>query len=214
MIQLKMNKDIIQYDSIVSADKICFDITDYIEKSNFVLDFIRIDSTIIHNDYEKYIKDNIDNISNIDVSAITKEQLYANIIDSTHQYVLNAIPIIDKMINDFYIGGKENTSIDNLGELIEGINWIVSTSYAINQSMKEQINIFDNHLWLEFYRLVEKIDEVILDLKEAIINMDTTLIADILKYEISETFINIDETLESLMIGKSDDKSDDKSEYN
>ncbi len=200
MIQLKLNENIINYDREIDLDKICADIFEYAKGHDLIIDYMDIDSAIIYDDYEGYIKDNIDTINRIDVHFLTKEELFKNILSSTSQYIFSALPIIDNIANDFYLGAKDNESIDGLSQLLEGLSWILSTSSNINQSY----NFFDRVAWSDFYSLTKSLENNISDLNEAIMNMDNVLIADILKYEISERFSDMYDALQQLIPGKLD----------
>jgi|LSQX01.3.fsa_nt_gb hypothetical protein len=139
---------------------------------------------------------------NTGVVAIPLEQLVNESIMSTEQYTKNAIPLINNMAEEFYQRPNKNTW-SLLTDLFEGIQWIIQSIAQIN-SIKISDNLASDN-WEEYIKEVSKLNYIIPELENAIINKDNILIGDMLLYEIIPVFENMEERLGLLLSGADKD---------
>lgn len=108
-------------------------------------------------------------------------------IKSTYEYTENAIPLINKLAEEFYHQPNQKTWMQ-LTDLFEGIQWIIQSLTQID-SIKELNDIINDYgIWNEYVQEVSKLNNIIPELETAIINEDNILIGDILMYEVTSVF--------------------------
>lgn len=108
-------------------------------------------------------------------------------ITSTYEYIKNAIPLINKLAEEFYQQPNQNTWSE-LTDLFEGIQWIIQTISQID-SIKDLSNIINDYgIWNEYVQAVTQLNNIIPELESAIVSQDNILTGDILLYELVSIF--------------------------
>jgi len=83
------------------------------------------------------------------------------------------------------------------------MQWIIET-FVIIEKNGWAGEVLDYQAWNEYARLVLHIQEHVKDLNQALQSADTTLIGDILSYDIKPDLQNMQEALEKLLTSKVD----------
>lgn len=108
-------------------------------------------------------------------------------IASTYEYIENAIPLINKLAEEFYNQPNQKTW-EKLTDLFEGIQWIIQSLTQIDSINNLSDILNDYEIWNEYVQEVFKLNNVIPELENAIISEDNILIGDILMYEVISIF--------------------------
>ena len=168
---------------------------------NNVLSHIEVDGIEVYEDYYEYLLDNIKVIEEIRLVSISQEKLIEEVLLSTLEYIKGAIPEIEKLSNSFY-KTPNSESWENLGNLFEGINWIIETFSSIDEDKNLSGKIPNREEWNKYAHKVYSLSEVIKEMEEGLVNKDNILIADILAYEIVDAFKNMEGILFNLVGGE------------
>lgn len=203
MISVELLDRVFQCDSSMQgAKEIMISIDNVVSELGMIIDCMDIDDNKIYSDYEKYIEENIDDIKSIHVNLITKDENIINILNTTYSYIQRVLPELQQIINSFYTGEKTPAIIDNLESLTEGITWIFFVGREIidNYNQNKYIAVMLN---MGYGEDINRLGEVFTDFRDAIMNMDYILIADILSYEVSDVFNKIAGAIEKLKLKES-----------
>ncbi|MEK3994153.1 hypothetical protein MKY29_05305 [Psychrobacillus sp. FSL K6-2365] len=150
-------------------------------QDNFYYSHIIVDGEDIVEDPEIFLEKNIGEITMIEIIAITAKDFINNLLLSSEEYTKRAISHMTLLTDNFY-NNPSATNWRDLGELLEGIDWMLSMIKTIDQSIMRPAN------WNEVLTKTAALQQEFKQFEEAIENNDTVLIADILKYEIQPTF--------------------------
>ena len=162
-------------------------VQDVIEKineflqENFYYSYLIADGKEVLEDPELYLTENISNISSIEIFAVGAREFINDLLLSSEEYTHRAIPHITRLVNDFY-NNPSPINWRELGELLEGMQWILTMIKTIDQSK------FRPSIWNEILTNADKLFQELEQLEEALKNRDTILIADIINYEILPIF--------------------------
>jgi len=187
-----------------TIDRIFNSINEYLEKEGLQFSHLVIDGEDIYDNFDSYIIDNIENIIKIEVIAMPLEEMVNESIESAEQYAKNAIPLINKMAEEFYQKPNENTWAQ-LTDLFEGIQWIIQSLTQINSIESSNDIVSDYGIWDEYVQEISKLNNIIPEIENAILEQDNILIGDMLLYEINPVFETMVEKL-GLLIPKAVDK--------
>ncbi|MBU8713670.1 hypothetical protein [Brevibacillus parabrevis] len=156
-------------------------------ESNLIFNHVTVDGTDIYDNIEEYLFANFNSIHSITVHLFSKEMLKNDIINSIHEYVVRAMPEIEKLSNDMYTG-LSTELWGRFGQLVEGIQWLSQTgSFFSNEAGHQEGSEVDHSLFI-FDREMEQFEE-------ALEQQDNVLLADIMQYEVVPRFEKIAEHL-------------------
>ncbi|WP_129597517.1 hypothetical protein [Anaerophilus nitritogenes] len=173
-------------------------INQMIENSKLILSCISIDGYDVYNDFQNYFIDHIKNIKEVKVIAKTENEICTDTLLLTMDYLKNAVPEIEILSNEFY-KTPTNTTWNKLADLIEGINWII-TSFISIDSHNELKNIINNYEeWNLYAKDIYSLKNIIIEFENILQNNDLVSTADILFYEIIPIFNEMKEKLEKLV---------------
>lgn len=189
-IQFENNPEII--DQLFNA------INKNIQEQDLQFSHLIIDGEEIYDNFDSYIVENIETIKKIQVIAMSVVEMVNETIISTEQYAKNAVPVINKLADEFYQGPNENTWMQ-LTDLFEGIQWIIQSLVQINSIENSNEIAIDYEVWNEYAQEVSKLNDIIPELENAIVSKDNILTGDMLLYEIVPVFENIREKLDLLI---------------
>jgi hypothetical protein len=198
MIAVELLDRVLQFDSSEKgADAVILSVTDAVSQSGMIIDCMYIDGIKVYYEYDKYIKENINNIQNIHVNLITEDEFVIDILHTSHSYIEGVLPRLQQIIDSLYTGDKDPAIIDNLADLTEGITWIFSVGREIVDKYYES-KYLKFMLDMDYSGDIQRLEEAFAELKNAIMNMDYILIADILNYEVSDVFNKISTAVQEL----------------
>ncbi len=173
-------------------------INENLQEQDLQFSHLIIDDEEIYDNFDSYIMENIETIEKIRVIAMSVAEIVNETIVSTEQYVKNAVPVINKLADEFYQGPNENTWVQ-LTDLFEGIQWIIQSLVQINSIESSDDVVSDYEIWNEYSKEVSKLNNIIPELENAIVNKDNILTGDMLLYEIIPVFEAMIEKLDLLM---------------
>lgn len=185
-------------------EKIFNNINEYLQENDLQFSHLIIDDEEIYDNFDIYIIENIESIKKVEVVAMKLAEMVNESIITTEQYAKNAIPIINNIAEGFYQKPNEN-SWSQLTDLFEGIQWIIQSFSQINSIESSKDIVSDYRIWNGYVQEMSKLNNIIPELENAIINKDNILIGDMLLYEIIPVFETIVEKL-GLLIYKVVDK--------
>lgn len=169
-----------------------------LDESHLQLSHLIIDEIPIYQDYYDYFINHIEKIMTVEVICNHLEGLVNDALISAHNYLTNAIPVIQELSESFYHNPKDETW-SKLVDLFDGIQWIIETEQRID-SITDLEKIIKNYLiWNEYVQCVKKIISILPELEEAMQNRDHVLIGDLLLYEILPSFEVCEEKMRFLI---------------
>jgi hypothetical protein len=164
----------------------------------YILAGIIIDNMEIYENYNEYIIERIDEIKTIKVVIDTVENTIDSILESMSKYLDRAVPELELLTGDFYTGEDEEVSIEKLGQLAEGIQWILNMIYYVDKNKALHSILESSDIWNECISCRTRLNEEFNNLKEAIGCIDMILIADILKYEVIDVFTTMNQCIKQI----------------
>lgn len=185
-------------------EQIFKNINEHLEKENLQFSHLIIDGQEIYDNFDRYIIENIDNIHKIEVAVMSVAQMIIESLKSAEHYVKNSTPIISNLAEEFYHKPNEN-AWSQLTDLFGGIQWIIQSLTQIDSIEVIDEILGDYKIWDEYVQEVSKINGVIFDLENAVLNKDNVLIGDMLLYEIVPVFEAMTKKLD-LLISEAVDK--------
>lgn len=181
-----------------ALDSMFKEIDKVIRSTNLIFSHLIIDGLEVYDDFYDYFLDNIKNIEEVKVVTKTVKETFEEVLLSTMDYIERAIPEIEILANEFY-KTPSRESWEKLGDLIEGIKWIMDTFMIIdsNSELKSVINSYED--WNVYAKDIYELSELLKEFEEILENNDFVSTADILSYEIIPLFNNMKEKLEKLV---------------
>jgi len=168
-------------------DSIFKEINQMISDSNCILSYLDIDGNQVYEDYYGYFLDHIDEIKEVKVITKTAVEIAKDTLVSTADYLSRAIPEVEKLANEFYKTPKQE-SWNRLAQLLEGIEWIVTTFSTIDEGYDIQKIVKSYETWNLYAKDVYSLKDLMDEFEEVLNSQDYISIADILSYEISPLF--------------------------
>lgn len=173
-------------------------IRDLIDFEDYNFDHMIIDGKQVHDDFESYIEDNINDINEITVVLFTDREIIVDNINTAKEYIKGAIPLITDLSKDFS-GTTSEKNYDDLRNLYEAMFWIVNNFKSIDGfEIKSQI-ITNYAIWNEVIKEVGLLEES-LDELENFIDIEITVISEILSTKIVPLFKRMDENLQYIKV--------------
>lgn len=173
-------------------------INEHLNDDDLQFSHLIIDGEEIYDNFDSYIIKNIESIKKIQVITMSIDEMVNETIMSTEQYAKNAIPIINELTEEFYQKPNEKTWL-KLTDLFEGIQWIIQSLTQIKLIESSKDIVSDYEIWNEYVQEVSKLNNIIPELNNAILNKDNILIGDMLLYEIVPVFETMTEKLGLLL---------------
>lgn len=197
--KIHINNQVLEYENKQNIiDEMFNEINKEVADLNLIFSHLVIDGQEIYDDFYDYFLDNIKNVEKIDVVTKTVKQMSQETLLSTLDYMNRAIPEIEILSKQFYKTPSKDTWL-KLTDLIEGINWIIS-SFTLIDSNSELENIFEQYeKWNIYAKYVYLLKELIVEFDEILQNNDLVSIGDILSYEIIPLFNSMKQKLEELI---------------
>lgn len=176
-----------EYENIPSLQEVIEQINELLQK-NYYFSHLLVDGEEVTDDIDSYLSIHMSEINTIEIIAIEALKFINNLLLSAEEYVVRAIPNIKTLSDEFY-NNPETTSWNELSNLLEGIQWMVSVVNVIDQSIARPSN------WDDSIENVNILVDEFSNLEEALENTDNILIADMLLYEILPVFETMNNTV-------------------
>jgi hypothetical protein len=148
-----------------------------------------IDGVAVYDDLEDYLADHADTIKQIQVEVNTNRQSLELIIVETQEYMTKSIPLLAALSKDFYSVQSEQTWVQ-FADMLEGLEWITNVMNLVHNSPNPFKNTVDYGL------ILTEIQNQIVQLDEAMRDKDYTRIADLINYEIIQSFNNLNQVIQ------------------
>ena len=191
MIKVEVLDRVFQYESSAKgAEDIIQSVADIVAQSGLILDCMDIDGNRIYMEYDEYIRENIEGIQDIYVRLVMEDEFVKDIIQTSYSYIQGALPELQPIIDSLYTGNRNAGHIDGLSDLLEAVAWMFSVNKEIIAKYHSNKDL-SLMLSMDYEESIQRLEEAFAGLKDAIMNMDYILIADILNYEITDIFNNI-----------------------
>jgi len=127
------------------------------------------------------------------------------VLESSFGYVSNGVFLIDTLAQEFYQSPEEETW-SKLGDLFEGIQWIILTVTQIDGIQNSNRYINDPKAWGVYVQKVAELKDVLEEMEGALKSKDHVLVGDLLKYEVKTRFEGMNQALSSLVEGEGEDR--------
>lgn len=171
-----------------------------LDKAQLLISHIVIEGQPIYADFTDYIKENILAIHDVEIVVCSLEQYISEIVMATVQYTEKAVNHVGTLATEFYqIPSSQTWS--SFSDFLEGMQWIIEAFVIIEKSGWPG-KIVNYQVWNEYAQLVLQIQEQVENLSEAMQSSDTTLIGDIISYDIKPNLQVMQEVLRKLLISK------------
>lgn len=181
--KLLFQKEEIKYEETPTIESVIGKINDLLG-SHFYFSHLIADGVEVTEAPEDYLLSNLSTVEELEVIAIEAKVFVNDLLLSSEEYAERAIPHITDLSDAFYHNPSKEDWL-SLNELLEGIQWLTSMITTIDQSIARPQN------WDEVVEAVAELQEELRTLEEALENMDTVLVADIVQYEILPVFETI-----------------------
>lgn len=155
--------------------------------SNLIFSHLDIDGNEVYDDYYGYLLTHMDEIREVKVIAKTAVEIAKDTLISTADYLNRAIPEIEKLADEFY-KTPNSKSWNKFNQLLEAIEWVISTFSAIDSGYDIEKTVKDYETWNLYAKDIYSLKDLMNEVEEVLNNQDYVSIADILSYEISPLF--------------------------
>ncbi|WP_176215364.1 hypothetical protein [Sporomusa malonica] len=180
--QIKILDKVYECENQIAAVGAIFDqVQQLLTQSNTSLSSFEIDGVKLYSNYDQYIVEHIENIKIVVIHVKTLKELMDDTLSSINEYLVRAIPEIDKMVDEFYQGASQNTW-DKFAQLLEGLQFIIDSLNTIGDNQHWYYNASQLGL------VKQDILRQIVMLQVAMENEDRVKLSDVLLYEIIPTF--------------------------
>lgn len=185
---IKIQDEVLEFENDPKITKqILNEINEYLEKRELMFSHLIIDGFPVYENIDTYFNDNIKSIDRVEVVIQTMNELVNEAIQTVYKYIVNAIPLITELAEEFYQQPNQKTWT-KLNDLFEGIQWIIETLTRIDSIKNLSEIVCDYNVWNEYVQGVSQLSIIIQGLEEVIIEKDIISIGDMLLYEITPIF--------------------------
>jgi hypothetical protein len=174
-----------------SVEELFRRIEDLLQTDQYYVSLMLIDGIEIFEEYQEYITDRLTETLDINISLVTKQEMINEIVGSTESYLERAIPEIQALVAEFYQGPTSETW-DKFSELLEGIQWIHQMIHSMDIVEESSIE------WGQFISIAQKLDEVSIQMQEAVEHKDVVQLGDQLNYELLPQLQDLQEKLQQI----------------
>lgn len=163
-----------------NTDQIIDQINKFLVKDYYFSHFIA-DGVNIYENHEEYLEQQHPVIERLEIVAKTVKEYVNDLVLSTQDYTERAIPQLQPLAEAFYDNPNAETW-STLDQLLGGLQWINEMLMTVGKSGEVPLN------WERYISAFDKMQEEIRNLAEAIDNEDNILIGDIIQYELTPNF--------------------------
>lgn len=178
--ELVFQEQHIEFNQIPSSDEVITKINDLLNENYYFSHFIA-DGTEIYEDHEAYLNVNLDRIEKLEVIAKTEKEFLNDVLLSAEDYLKRAKPELVALTEGFYSNPTAGTHT-SFSQLMDGLQWLDEMLALIIGSNERPPN------WKIYSELAQTMQEEIAQLGEAVENSDNVLTADIIQYELTPIF--------------------------
>lgn len=157
-----------------------------------VVKTIIIDGVDVTGLMEIYIESNLDHIKDIVIESVSPNEIIKNLYSDIVDYLKKVFDSTESISNQFY-GEVDQKAWQNLGQLSEALQFSVESLKTIAAHSKYQ----DGEMKIpnEVDKYIKAVKKHVNEINHAIETQDTTMIGDIIKYELGQTVLQMLNTL-------------------
>lgn len=188
------DKEIVNILEKVSLQDLISKINQAINDTSEIFSHLEVDGQSIYEDFEDYLSVHFHSVEVIEIIMRTQETFIGEVLETTHDYLVQTIPRLEALADDFY---KSPTAENwnHLAQLTDSISWIFETVDLINQRNELYL---DQGKWTEYLGNIQSLKEIMNNLYNAMEVDDKVLIADLILYEIVDTFGNLVDVIKNM----------------
>lgn len=180
-------------------------IENYSRNTGYILKHMVVDGISVYDNHNSYLQCNLTDIQNVEVVMTSVATLVTEMVITAHDYLQRAIPQILPIIDALYAGHPSADTIDGIGQLLEGGQWVIAVIDGMQMQAAAGNQLFSNSSITDCVHQRDRLMEELPNLKDAIHNMDEILIADIIRYEVLDALQNIQRSFTAILSYKESD---------
>lgn len=197
--KLIINGKTVEFENSTSAIKsVLTMIQQVLDQETLELSHLIIDGIPVYQDYENYLNERINIITEIVAETLMLKPLIEETLGSAFVYIGNAIALLKPLADTFYHFPGQDTW-NQLADLLEGIGWLMDTMSRIDEIEQLGQYLPNYDIWNEYVQAMKTLHVQIPELEQALISKDHVLIGDLLLYEILPVFEIAEEKLRFLV---------------
>ncbi|GAA5415662.1 hypothetical protein Pryu01_00693 [Paraliobacillus ryukyuensis] len=162
---------------LTSVSEIFMHIKNHLDETEKKFSHMEFDGEEIYEDFEEVIIERLSNLEVLEVVFVTLNELLNDLYHTGESYLKRALPEIRKTFDLFYQGSTE-MAWTNMEQILIALNWVNQLVDSIDKLDHKPSN------WEEYVVAITTIRNELPQLEDGIKAKDSTLIADILNYEI------------------------------
>lgn len=169
-----------------------------LDEEKLAFSHLLIDEIPIYDDYETYLNKHIKTIKEVRVVTFDLKILIDETLQSAADYVSKARLLLKPLSESFYQSPGQDTW-NRLADLLEGIEWLLSSMNRIDQFDYLNEMILNYDFWNEYVQIVKGLSLQMPEMEQAMINQDHVIMGDLILYELLPIFEAAEEKLRFLM---------------
>lgn len=174
--ELIFKNQTVQFAELTSVEEVMEKIYELLADQYYYSHLI-VDGKEIYEQLESFLIESLESISIIELVVKTVRDFVDEVLIMAKNYLTDAIPEMTSLSDGFY----QNPSSEHWSEfsnMLEGMQWLNQTINLIDKSKVRPAN------WNECIKLAAEFEMELKNLEQAVVNIDSVLIADIIQYEL------------------------------
>ncbi len=146
-------------------------------KQDLHISHMIINDKEVYDDISDYISKHHDETELVQIILKSKKQLTDDVLNSTHTYLIQALPGIDELANLFY--RKDTNKVwTSFGDLVDGMQWIMT---LVNSLIDSEVQYVNKSTYLN---MLGQLKDTLSSMEEPLQYKDQQLMGDILLHEL------------------------------
>ncbi len=196
---------VLEYENDVETiDIVLEELKKIIEKSNCILSYLEIDGQNIYDNFQHYLKNNIETIEEVKVVVKTIIDVEKEMLQEVEEYFEKAIPEIEMLSYEFFKGPTEKDFI-KLAKLLKRIRWIIDVFELIDSNYELRYIVSSYEIWNFYAKDIFFLQEIIEKIKRIFDEDELDSIPEILHNAIIPLFNDMQHKLDILICRKVDE---------
>ncbi|MFD2044931.1 hypothetical protein ACFSTA_14700 [Ornithinibacillus salinisoli] len=153
-----------------------------------VFSHLIINDVEVFENYEVFLKENINRLFKVEIVTKKMNEMLWDTMISINEYLQRAIPALKTLVNESYEKFNDETWM-GINQLAEGMQWILQFSTFTREVPRLPMN------WDKVQDSVQACEDSFAKLMEGVEVQDTVSISDILTYEVTPAYEQLQENL-------------------
>lgn len=167
------------------------EVFDYIkqalDETEYNFNYMIVDGAEVHNEFEIFLEENIENIKEITIVMKTTEEVVKDSFNKISVYLEQVAPIIGKLAHNFRVQPEES-DLQFLKELFEGIEFIFQTRESIDYIENSNEIISDQITWNDYIKYVKALNVLVQELKQSVASNNMNQLSESLSNKLIPLF--------------------------